>query len=489
MYRKLGLLNFIMLCMLASITTAAIAMDASLLNLLEMSDQIDKSEKQDFQAAIDKASACTRARNFPCAESELAKAKKVASSGQDKKILLLSQNSLANERQQLASEIRQAEEEREAQLRREEDRRMAAAEEEIRVAQLRADQAARQQENSEPSTASQLLLFGSLVAQNYQANKTAANMENMIRSQNFNRMQADVQANLDRQQQRFAEQKSQIAAERQAREQANAMQLAAAAQTKIQAEAQRLKLQQERESKRLEDEKRNQVARDSMERRRVAVSTVVLPKYQPQTVTLAKADLVCPPGWTWHDAAGVGAKGGTCYADPQAQGQTQTASNSNSNPDRPLSASGTTTRPQSPVSFGGDTRSDTPPSTGSEKKPSKVEWGPIKLEAFAICRQSTKNMKWVCNGPLDNQIIVDEPTLESALARQHCAGGTWAAGGPILKDIQWDAYRCGHSLGWGDYDIIKRYGMISAPRSYICPKYQSGDGGRCTTIYDGQDKR
>ncbi len=127
-----------------------------------------------------------------------------------------------------------------------------------------------------------------------------------------------------------------------------------------------------------------------------------------------------------------------------------------------------------------------PSSSTPKKKP--IEWGPVQLEAIAICRQSPKSKKWECNGALDNQIIVDEPTLESALARQHCKGGTWAAGGPNLKGQQWEAYRCGHTLGAGDYDVAKRYGLVVARRSYICPKNQLGDG-RCSTPYDGQDKR
>jgi hypothetical protein len=113
----------ILVGLLLSIATPAVAeMDAS---LLEMSEQMDGIDKQDFQAAIDKANACTRARNFPCTESELAKAAKAANSGQDKKTLLAGRNGLANEKQQLALEIRRAEEERRAQIRREEEEQLA----------------------------------------------------------------------------------------------------------------------------------------------------------------------------------------------------------------------------------------------------------------------------------------------------------------------------------------------------------------------------
>jgi hypothetical protein len=105
-----------------TLAPAFAAMDQS---LLEMSEQMDGIDKQDFQSAINKANTCTRARNFSCAESELAKAAKSANSGQDKKTLLASQTGLNNERQALADEIRRAEEERLAQIRRDEEEEQA----------------------------------------------------------------------------------------------------------------------------------------------------------------------------------------------------------------------------------------------------------------------------------------------------------------------------------------------------------------------------
>ena len=90
------------------------------MSLLEMSDQLDGIEKQDFHAAIERATSCTQARDFPCAESELTKAAKSANTGKDKKTLLASRQSLANEKQELANEIRRKEEERQARIRREE---------------------------------------------------------------------------------------------------------------------------------------------------------------------------------------------------------------------------------------------------------------------------------------------------------------------------------------------------------------------------------
>jgi hypothetical protein len=110
-----------------------------------------------------------------------------------------------------------------------------------------------------------------------------------------------------------------------------------------------------------------------------------------------------------------------------------------------------------------------------------VELGPVKPEMLAICHQG-KSKGWACNGALDNQIIFDEPTVESALARQHCEGGTWAAGGPTIDGVKWEAYRCNKSLGDGDYDVTQKYMITVARRSYQCEKDKPSDG-RCTVFY------
>jgi len=103
------------------------------MSLMEMSDQLDRADNQDFQAAIERATSCTQARDFPCAESELTKAAKSANTGKDKKTLLASRQSLASEKQQLANEIRRAEEERQARIRREEQAEQAEQERQARV--------------------------------------------------------------------------------------------------------------------------------------------------------------------------------------------------------------------------------------------------------------------------------------------------------------------------------------------------------------------
>lgn len=117
---KHGLLKIVFLSLLA--LTSAAANAAKNPDPFEMSEQMDAIDKQDFQAAIERATSCIHGRNFTCAETELAKAAKATSSGQDKKMLLAIRQNMANEKQQLANEIRQAEEARKAELERREAR-------------------------------------------------------------------------------------------------------------------------------------------------------------------------------------------------------------------------------------------------------------------------------------------------------------------------------------------------------------------------------
>lgn len=133
---KHGLLNSILLGMLLTGSAAAFAAKGT--SLLDMADQLDGLEKQDFQAAIDKANACTRGRNFSCSESELAKAAKSVNGGQDKKILAAAHRNIANEKARIAEEERQrAEEERRVAEVEERQRRVEEAREERRQARER----------------------------------------------------------------------------------------------------------------------------------------------------------------------------------------------------------------------------------------------------------------------------------------------------------------------------------------------------------------
>ena len=54
------------------------------------------------------------------------------------------------------------------------------------------------------------------------------------------------------------------------------------------------------------------------------------------------------------------------------------------------------------------------------------------------------------------------------------------------KRFRKSGYRCGFGLRSYDRNIAKIHRVVTAPRSYMCPKYH---GGKCTDFYNGQDKR
>lgn len=236
------------------------SMAATSPDLFDMMEQLDKSDKQDFQAAIDKANACTRARNFRCSASELARAAKAANSGQDKKVLLASQSSLANEQQQLANEIRRNEEERQAQIRRDEEQRQA---------QARAEAAAEDRRQTAANISGLMSILGS-TATNYAALKA----QQQVTASLGNNLLADSQraadamrADTERRTREARQQQAQADALRQ--EQARAAQERAQLQT-----AQRASL-----SSTSSTTPRQQVALDAIAAARPVQQTVAIPTW------------------------------------------------------------------------------------------------------------------------------------------------------------------------------------------------------------------
>ncbi|MGZ8173612.1 hypothetical protein [Methylobacter sp.] len=207
-------------------------------------------------------------------------------------------------------------------------------------------------------------------------------------------------------------------------------------------------------------------------------TTVATP--EPQSpVSTPKADLVCKPGSTWHDVQGIGAPGGTCYKDTQLNvtklRSDQVESNTNT-PER-------TNNGQSVTDNG---QSETTHVAESENRPVKTKWGPIQMEALAICRKSEKSGKWWCDGPGQELILFDNETVQEALNSVGCSSATSSAGGTTKSGKSADVFRCGYGLHSYDRDIKKIHGLVTAQRTYICEEYP---GSYCTTIYDGQDKR
>jgi len=248
-----------------------------------------------------------------------------------------------------------------------------------------------------------------------------------------------------------------------------------------------------RQEQRRRDADRERAARDEAQRAaraKAVASSPDLPKYQPQVVIIPSSPKSCPPGSSPARQANgqyvTVPPTAYCVKDTQSgsgQGQGQNASNSNtgsSQNDGSGSASGSTAG-QSTTSAGGLTGSTT-----SNTK--KIEWGPIQWEAFAICRQSESSKKWWCDGPGQNLILFDSPSVESALGGVECplSEATAAGEGTTKSGKRADVYRCGYGMRSWDRNIVKIYGLAAAPRPYMCPKDK---GLHCTDSYNGQVKR
>jgi len=93
-------------CLMALLLAGALV-PASAKDLLDMSDDLDRLDKQDFVSFVDKANACTRARNFSCSETELTKAQKVANDNHDRQMLVAARQNIADEKHTIAEEERQ----------------------------------------------------------------------------------------------------------------------------------------------------------------------------------------------------------------------------------------------------------------------------------------------------------------------------------------------------------------------------------------------
>jgi len=414
---KHGLLNFILLSLLASVAAAAIAMDANLLELLEMSDQIDKSEKQDFQAALDRANACTRARNFACAESELAKAKKVANSGQDKKMLLASQNGLASEKQLLANEKIREEKARLTQLEEEEeDRRREKRErreqEEEEFEQARAERAAEGRESSRQAWNNVGLEINRIAAENVAILNNLNRQTNAAYAETNRRLAAQAaERNRTRaeQEEREADRRRDAARKRADTQRLAQVQERDETNARNKREADAARVQQEREQKRIEDERRNQEARDSMERKRVAEA-------EARDGASAPTQLPRDPLYSKF-VPGSAVNGAT---------------------------------------------------VGKDDKIKKVEHGPEQLEAIAVCWQSKQQEQhWRCSGPIQDTILYDD-TLEIQLSHVGCPTPRANDGARTIKNGRAMVYLCGFGLSGGDYDVVKKYGITVQRNKYQC---------------------
>ena len=468
--------GFALALCLSALAPAMAASTAEQQQMLDQLAQLDELDHQDFLERNAKANTCVQQQSFDCAEKYIAQAKRVAKNAQDKAALQLTRDNLQMEQELVASEARSRREQKEAE---EADR--IAEERAVRAQELAEEREAERQRTKYAAMAAGLALGGGgQLSPERQAQLMAAIQRDSYSegsdASNFNSAVQGIREDQSRQ----AQERENLRAQQRELQQRQQQQ-----QQQARADAQ--------EQSRLQAEARQQARQDQATAAAAASNSASsrpqpqIVQYVPQHVTLPTWREECPAGSSparnpngTTVTAGSGAaycvKDGSSGSGQQvASAQTEQGSDGAGHSGAGSSSGGSST---APGKKGGTSSTD----TGGQKS----QWGAVQEEALAICRQSEKSKMWECNGALDNQTLVDEPTVESALARQRCAGGTPTVGGPVIKGQQWQAYQCGHGVGPGDYDVAKRYNMVTPRRSYICKAFSSG---RCDIPYTGQDKQ
>lgn len=191
------LLPALIFCTLAAQAGASHAQD-----LLRMSDQFDKMDKGDFDIAISKASQCTAARDFSCAETQLRAARKLANDGKNKSALKRAEDGVVAEKARIREEERIIAQRRREQE--EEEERQRLAERRARDAQQQAQREAEERDNLN----SRIAAAGNVYAQNLQA-QSNARAQDQARTRQFQQRQAEANAATARDQQRFAQERAQ----------------------------------------------------------------------------------------------------------------------------------------------------------------------------------------------------------------------------------------------------------------------------------------
>jgi hypothetical protein len=205
---------------------AALVLPAPANDLLKMTEQLDRLDRTEMLALLEKAETCVQSNDFPCAEAQLAKARKFARSGQNVGDWTRVSGVLdrAKTRVALARLAQQQAEEEAARER----RRIAREEEEERERERRREErlAARERERDEareaqPSTASQMLGAFNATIQNYNNFNAQVNAQQQAIQRQANAARArESEAERIRQHaaQRLADERSRIDEQRAARE-------------------------------------------------------------------------------------------------------------------------------------------------------------------------------------------------------------------------------------------------------------------------------
>ncbi|MCT9809616.1 hypothetical protein N0K08_03110 [Acidovorax sp. Be4] len=200
MATRFALIRFAASCFLCLAASSAPA--ATTAELLRLTEQLDQLDKMDFDQAIDKAGACVQARDFDCSEAQLKIARKLVVGSAAKETLGRAEARQREEREAVEAErLALARRQRELD---EQERRLQAAE---RQAARAAD------EGSGMSSAQGAALFGSLLAQAYKG-QAVARMAEAAQGERIRRQLEASRGDVARNQQRFAEERARLEAQR-----------------------------------------------------------------------------------------------------------------------------------------------------------------------------------------------------------------------------------------------------------------------------------
>lgn len=108
------------------------------------------------------------------------------------------------------------------------------------------------------------------------------------------------------------------------------------------------------------------------------------------------------------------------------------------------------------------------PTVGHAASQPKVVHGPEQLEAVAICWQSKNNSQhWRCDGPVQDTLLSDD-SLEKQLGYAGCPTPRSNDGSRTIRGSKAMVYLCGFGLSGGDYDVVKKHGIVAQRNKYQC---------------------
>jgi len=283
------------------------------MDMLDMSEKLDRADKQELRSFLSRADDCTANRNFSCSESNIERAAKLAKDSADKKLLESSRLKITTEKQLIAREAKEAEE----QMRlAEESRQRREDEEDRQLAQSNYN-------NSSGNSASWNNYFQQQLRNNQnvlsQLNNQQRQVEDLKR-QEYQRQLAQEQSRRERAQQEERERQRQQQMQREARDRAEQAEREKQRQQQAQKEARDRAEQAERER-----QSQIQAQRDELEKERQ--TRVAQLAGQNATKQLAQASPSISPGeesggkivdQTWNNS-GVGKFQGTECAKMETQ--------------------------------------------------------------------------------------------------------------------------------------------------------------------------